>query len=492
MNLARMRVSTFVVGLGAVLTACLPPLVVPIAREDGGSDANPPSDAAMPSPDVMASPDVVVPPDVSTAPDVMRPPPDVSTAPDATPPPDVVTMPGSGRVDLLLVVDDSNSMLRSQEAFVSAVGTTVSSMLRAGVSDVRVGVISTDLGTPGYTIPSCSAGPRGDDALLNPRAFGTASQQRSLPPVTASAFCTDMIARSTFVTVTSADDAMTVLWRPTCHVNLGIGGCGLEQPLEAIRRALITQSTEGGPNAGFLRPDATLAILLLTDEDDGSVRECSQHDGVGTCTDATDVYDIASTRWSSTDLNLRFYTYTPGSAQDPTWPIERYVDPARPTRGLLSLKPGHPERIVFGAITGTPTALPRTAAGNTDWDALLGPAAMGRPDDFNARDATRAFTDPMALGGAVSMRQSDIDPMCSNRVLPACRFVTPTNEPSCAIDTQPFAWRARRVAEVARRFDESLLCGAVPCRNGMVASICAPGDTAPFTQFAAMVARRAR
>ncbi len=479
MNLARMGVSSFAVGLGAVLTACLPPIVVPVAREDAGADASAPPDTAMPPPDV-------------TSPDVMSPPPDVMSPPDVTrPPPDVTTVPGSGSVDLLLVIDDSNSMLRSQNAFVGSVGAAVSAMLRAGVTDVRVGVISTDLGTPGYTIPSCSAGVRGDDGLLNPRVNGPASQQRALPPVTASLFCGDMLERAPYVTVTAADDPMAVLWRPTCHADLGIGGCGLEQPLEAIRRALVTQSAEGGPNAGFLRPEAALAILLLTDEDDGSVRQCDQHDGVGACDDASDVYNVSSTRWGSSDLNLRFYNYAPGSAQDPTWPIDRYVDPARPARGLLALKPGHPERIVFGAITGAPTALPRTAAGATDWDALLGPPAAGRPDDFNARDATRAYANPMAVGGPISMRQQDLDPTCPTRTLPACRFATLTNEPSCSLDAQPFAWRARRVAEVARRFDESALCGGAPCRNGMVASICAPGDTAPFTQFGAMVARRA-
>src|SRR3990167_8457413 len=44
----------------------------------------------------------------------------------------------------------------------------------------------------------------------------------------------------------------------------GGGGCGFEPPLAAMRAAL-------GPlaaNAGFLRPDAALAVLILADEDD--------------------------------------------------------------------------------------------------------------------------------------------------------------------------------------------------------------------------------
>jgi hypothetical protein len=46
--------------------------------------------------------------------------------------------------------------------------------------------------------------------------------------------------------------------------SLGAGGCGFEQHLLAMQRAL-----EGNPaNAGFLRDDAFLAVIFLADEDD--------------------------------------------------------------------------------------------------------------------------------------------------------------------------------------------------------------------------------
>jgi hypothetical protein len=475
MNLARMGVSSFAVALGAMLSACLPPLVVPIAREDAGRDVAPTSDVMSPPPDAMAPPDILVPPDAVTPPDTMP----VPT--------------GAGSVDLLLVIDNSNSMLRAQDAFQTAVGQMVSTMLRDhGVTDVRVGVISTDLGTPGSVVPSCANSDLGDDGRLNPRAFGLATRTRPLAPVTAEIFCPDPARQDPFVTVSRADDAMTALWRPTCHMSLGIGGCGIEQQLEATRRALLGPRSAGARNEGFLRPEATLAILMLTDEEDGSVRDCRYAEASGPCSDAIDVFDVASTRWGSPDLNLRFYDYDPGSAQDPTWPLERYVDPARPTRGLLSLKPGHPERIVFGAITGVPVAIPRTPGGLTDWGALVGAPASGRADDFLARNASLAYRNPMAPGGEVSMRQRDRDPLCSTRMIPACRNAAVAPTPACTPSEQPFAWRARRIAEVARRFDESALCNGSACRNGMVASICSPDDTAPFTRFAAMVGRRAR
>ncbi|HEY6036869.1 MAG TPA: hypothetical protein VIV58_21470, partial [Kofleriaceae bacterium] len=50
--------------------------------------------------------------------------------------------------------------------------------------------------------------------------------------------------------------------------SVGALGCGFEQPLHAIELALSPETTQ---NAGFLRPDANLVVLVLTDEDDCSI-----------------------------------------------------------------------------------------------------------------------------------------------------------------------------------------------------------------------------
>ncbi len=461
----------------AMLSGCLMQ-VVPVAQGDAEvNDAAPVVDAAMPTPDA-AMPT----PDTTPVVDVAMPTPDAAT-PDPS--------QGAGSVDLLLVVDDSNSMTRGQDYLAASINHTVMELLqRHGVRDVRVGVVSTDLGTPGSVVPSCM-GARGDDGVLNPRVRGAATSARPLPRVEGGVFCDDaMLLAQNFITVSSSDDAMAQYWRPSCQVRIGTGGCGLEQQLEAARRALITQGGVGGMNAGFLRRDAALAILVLTDEEDGSVRDCSEHDGIGACDDARSVFDILSPRWSSSDMNLRFYNYEPGGAQDPTWPVDRYVDPTRPTRGFLGLKPGHPERVLFAAVTGVPIAVPRTTSGATDWDSLLGTPAAGRPDDFNARDASRAFADPTNASGPISMRQHDADPMCVTRLIPACRQHDTAPVAACDQASQPYAWRARRIAEVARRFDQSAICSGAACGNGMVASICGDNDGTPFSRFAEMIARR--
>jgi hypothetical protein len=53
---------------------------------------------------------------------------------------------------------------------------------------------------------------------------------------------------------------------------LGVTGCSMEMPLYAAEHALSTEfgSAPGGPNEGFLRPNALLMLIIVTDEDDCS------------------------------------------------------------------------------------------------------------------------------------------------------------------------------------------------------------------------------
>ena len=114
--------------------------------------------------------------------------------------------------------------------------------------------------------------------------------------------------------------------------------------------------------------------------------------------------------------------------------------------------------VIFSAITGVPIELPTRAApypGAVDWDALLG----SRPDGSDGYAA-------VSSEGPVSMRARDMDPACPNRVVPACRREGSSPNPAaCTANEQYFAWPARRIAEVARRFDTSF-------RNGTLHSIC--------------------
>ncbi|MBL8601019.1 MAG: VWA domain-containing protein [Myxococcales bacterium] len=399
---------------------------------------------------------------------------------------------GTPNVDVLFVIDNSNSMGENQARLARQFDVLIAQLVtaprdprtgrptRQRAESVQVGVISTDLGTPGTALGSCDNADGGDEGLLNPIRYGLAmrrhqpwaSSRASIRP----ARCTNDPAQyPSFLSFAAGGDTDSFREDFVCNAFLATQGCGLEQPLEAAYRALVTRNPRqmpgnGDPNAGFVRPDAVLALVVITDEEDGSVRDCryaEAGDPDGDCRaprgSALGVYDSDDTAWGDDDLNLRFYRYTPGSAQDPTWNLNRYIDPARPDRGFLSLKPSHPERVVFSAIAGVPLALPRRPDQRVDWERLLG----RRPAGDDALDGP-------SPEGPVSMRQGRDDAQCPGRVMPACRSEgsRPVEGPAgCDPARQYFALPSRRIAEVARRFDA--LTG-----NGSVASICA-NDYAP-------------
>jgi hypothetical protein len=67
----------------------------------------------------------------------------------------------------------------------------------------------------------------------------------------------------------------------SCIANVGTNGPSLEMPLESLRLALTDRMSDGA-NAGFLRDDALLAVVMMTDEDD-----CSRTDEDFTIADDT-------------------------------------------------------------------------------------------------------------------------------------------------------------------------------------------------------------
>jgi hypothetical protein len=412
------------------------------------------------------------------------------------------------KVDLLLEVDNSNSMRENQEHIAEQLGSLINTLTNPPIDpatmrpryppvrDLHVGVVSSDLGTPGAQVRGCDHTDHGDDGRLNPIRYGDAMRVHE-PWTTAPttfrrpADCNRADQFPAFINfVAGTTNATTFTHDFECNAALYVGGCGLEQQLEAVWRALITHGADrpegsGPPNAGFLREEALLAILILSDEEDGSVQDCRYAEAGQPCESAIEpashnVFDQNSPDWQQTNLNLRFYRYDSCGPRDPTWHLDRYMDPTNPNRGFLSVKPGHPERVVFAAITGVPLDVPMVTDGVIDWDQLLGrPNPMNR-DDYCARDTSTAYDNPTHASGPISMRQNNPDLQCNNgndRVVPSCRRQGSAFNPAmpgnfCAPDQQYFAWPARRLVEVARRFDQSTLCSG-PCNNGIVTSICA-------------------
>ncbi len=179
-------------------------------------------------------------------------------------------------LDILFVIDNSGSMYNDQYALVTAAGDQLFAQLEAelgGMPDLHVGVISTDLGAGNYDISGC-AEPGDNGRLLKGPPDGP-----ECPGITGN-FLSDV------------DDGQGGRLRNyqgalvdnfACLGRLGIEGCGFEQPLEAMKRALDGSNPE---NTGFMRPDALLLIAFLGDEDD-----CSAYD--------TGLFDTSQTELDS-------------------------------------------------------------------------------------------------------------------------------------------------------------------------------------------------
>jgi hypothetical protein len=162
------------------------------------------------------------------------------------------------KLDVLFVIDGSGSMLPEQTALVASAGDQLFGQLAnelGGPPDLHVAVISTDVSTGRTDVPGCPA--EDDDGRF------VLGRPESVCPVTGTYLIDEddgAGGRTVNYTGTLADAF-------SCAASIGSDGCGFEQPLEAVRRALDGRHPG---NAGFLRPDALLLVVLMTDEDDCS------------------------------------------------------------------------------------------------------------------------------------------------------------------------------------------------------------------------------
>jgi hypothetical protein len=159
-------------------------------------------------------------------------------------------------VDVLFVVDNSNSMAQEQKNLAANFPKFIDKLDQAGI-DYHVGVVSSDLGAGNYGLPSCEvAGGDGGKLWNTPNVAGCK------PPA------------DPWISKTNAPGG-DVKGAFSCIAQIGTGGCGFENTLESARRALDPTLNV---NPGFLRKDAALAVVMLTDEDDCSADKAKLYD----------------------------------------------------------------------------------------------------------------------------------------------------------------------------------------------------------------------
>jgi hypothetical protein len=188
-------------------------------------------------------------------------------APDAPAPPDgplavdafvADAPPPNLDLDILFLIDNSGSMGEEQTSLTESIGSDFFEVLdaRLGVRpNLHVGVISSNMGAGGQAITGCEGDGDGGRLQRDQRYPGCGQPEGY--------FIRDIAAPGGRDTNYFGEINETF----TCIGRLGTTGCGFEQPLGAITRALDGTNPE---NDGFRRPGAYLAIIIVTDEDDCS------------------------------------------------------------------------------------------------------------------------------------------------------------------------------------------------------------------------------
>ena len=140
------------------------------------------------------------------------------------------------RADILLVIDDSGSMYDKQASLANNFTSFIQYAVTANV-DYQIGVVTTDVGQNGVLRPTGAGG-----KFLTNTTPNVQTQFQNL-------------------------------------VRVGTSGSATEQALEAATRAL-TSPNIAGANAGFVRNDANLAVVVVSDAGDQSNQPVSYYENL--------------------------------------------------------------------------------------------------------------------------------------------------------------------------------------------------------------------
>lgn len=154
-------------------------------------------------------------------------------------------------IDFLFVVDDSGSRAEEQAALIASFPAFIAgieaSLMQA--DSLHVGVVTTDAYV--YNAPGCNV----LGGLVTQTGGMSSSNMACGPYADGSNFMTEQ------------DDLSTAF---SCAAQVGTAGNGVERPMDAMREAIgPTLAMPGACNEGFLRDDALLVVVIITDEWDG-------------------------------------------------------------------------------------------------------------------------------------------------------------------------------------------------------------------------------
>ncbi|MGE0784354.1 MAG: hypothetical protein AB7S26_01600 [Sandaracinaceae bacterium] len=244
-------------------------------------------------------------------------------------------------VDLLLVLDDSGSTRPEDSVLLDRVTRLVQRLARppdddddgvedwARVDDMHIGIVNTSVQGTDFCAETL------DGALR--RGEGAAHLECLAAPY------------PPYQAYEDGDNIPALTHDLACVAFGPRTGCQVEQPLEAMAKALLPSDSPftfiagrahgDTDNAGFLRPDSVLAVIVFTDEDDCSVRDTSIFE-------PPPAPDAGPRPWPPGWPPPR--EGAPGCEGAPwgLYDVERYVEV------LDYLRPEHPERALFTFVGG--------------------------------------------------------------------------------------------------------------------------------------------
>lgn len=276
-------------------------------------------------------------------------------------------------IDILFVVDDSGSMRDEQESLADNFirFTNVLNNIEGGLPNVHIGVVSTNVGAGANGITGCNGS--GDNGTLQNAPSG------ACPTPGPELFIKDIANEDGSRTTNYTGELAEVF---SCIAKLGDTGCGFEQPLESMRRALNGSNLQ---NEGFLRKDAFLAVIIITDEDDCSVDNLDMFNS----DPAQDTLDSALgplTSFRCFEFGVQCEPDTPRSAGPrqncTTRENSEYMHDISEYADFLKGLKEDPAQVIVAGIIGVPTPV---VVGTKDNEPTLDASCrVGPPGDANA------------------------------------------------------------------------------------------------------------
>jgi len=350
-------------------------------------------------------------------------------------------------VDVLFLVDDSSSMRLTQNNLVQSFPAFVTALKAAqsGMPNIHIAIISSDMGAGDGSVASCdSTGGKNGIFQYAPQGTCTAS---------------GLSSGATFISDTGGVKNYTGTLESvfTCIAAIGEQGCGFEHQFAAITRALGADGRGAAPaeNQGFLRPDADLAIVMVTNEDDCSAAPGNGPNGEIPLYDTSANTNMASQLGPPANFRCNEFGHLCGTNND-----------MRPVRSA-------PDNNVDATVS-------YASCTSNDAEGYL----LGVVDTANRLKALKAnankvivaaITGPAAPYKVIWRAPSTADSSCGAASCP-----WPQIEHSCTATDGSFADPAVRIIQLANQFGG----------NGIVASICADSLATPLQTIAqAIVAR---